>query len=91
MALGIVQDQCQRNGNRGTVVVEGNSPNEVMSKEAREMALSHAATLGISRPGLGTGGGPYPVNAQGEAGDPVQTANAGGCKYRYDWPVQGGL
>lgn len=91
MPLGIVNDQCRRNGNRATVVIEGDSPEHVMSTEARQLALHHAATMGISRPGLGTGGGPYPVDPNGEAGDPVATANTTGCKYRYDWPVQGGL
>ncbi len=91
MALGIVRDQCQMHGNKATIVIEGDNPTEVMTKEAKEMVLRHAAQLGVSRPGIGTGGGPYPVDRNGQAGDPVETANAGGCRYRYDWPVQGGL
>lgn len=91
MGLGIVRDACRRNGNSAVIVIEGDSPEEVMNKQAKELALNHAATLGVSRPGVGTGGGPYPVDPAGQAGDPVQTANTAGCKYRYDWPVQGGL
>jgi hypothetical protein len=91
MPIGVVRDKCVMVGNKATVVVEGDNPEEVMTKEARELVLRHAAQMGVQRPGLGTGGGPYPVDQDGNSGDPVATANAGGCRYRYDWPVQGGL
>ena len=91
MALVVVRDQCQVNGTKAIIVVEGDSPEEVMTKEAKELAIRTASQMGLNRPGIGTGGGPYPVDRDGQPGNPVETANNGGCRYRYDWPVQGAL
>lgn len=99
--LRVVTEESRADGNRATVVVEGDGPEEAMSTAAKHLALAHAATLGVSRPGLGMSGGAYPVGPDGrqvtragpggETADPVATANLAGRRYRCDWPVQGGI
>ena len=87
MSLRIIADKTTKSDNTALIVIEGDSPSEVSSLAARNLATSHAASMGVSRPGLGLGSGSYPVDA---AGNPTQTASESN-KYRYDYPIQGGL
>lgn len=48
----IVEGSCERAGNKGTIVVEGDNLEIVKSLDARNMALDHAKTLGMSMPGF---------------------------------------
>ena len=93
MPLAVIRDESVATGNNGgVVVVEGDSPAEVLAVESRQLALTHAVSLGISRAGISGSGYSYPVDEAGAAGDPVALANSPkGCKYRVDWKVQGGL
>lgn len=86
MSVSVVHDKSSRTGNSATVVIEGPSIDDVTGADAKNLALSHAMTLGLSRPGLGIGGGAYYVNA---AGEPALQVGEGG-KYRYDYTVSGG-
>jgi hypothetical protein len=99
--LSIVTDSRHGDGSRAnpsagkaTVVVEGDTIEEMSSVEARELALSWAASQGLSKPGIRlTGSGAYPVTYDGETDhDSVNAAAvSGGCRYRFDYEVMSAL
>lgn len=86
MAIAVVEDRCKFAPNMGTGVVTlesdhgpgefGQAFNELQEgMEARNMALSYAATRGMGTVRLnGNVVGPYPVNAQGVPLDAVKDA-----------------
>lgn len=76
-------------GRTATVVVEGESIDDVSDMQAREAALSWAAGKGLSRPGISSPGGPYPVDADGKTINTVATA--GKVRYRNDYQVTAGI
>ena len=93
MSLRVVSEKSEKQaGNTGVVVLEGESPEEVMNLQAKHMALEYASgTLGIYKPGLNIGSGSYPVGPDGEIEDAVAAANNPYRKYRFDYSIQGGL
>ncbi len=91
MAISVVNEESQVAGNSATVVIEGDSPDEVTGASAKSMAIQFAQARGVGRPGVGLSGGAYPVTATGDSTDPVAAANSAGRRYRCDWPVQGGF
>jgi hypothetical protein len=87
--LRVVTDKSKRTASgQGVVVIEGDNPEEVSEVEAKEMAINHATTvLGFRRPGLGLGGGSYPVDGLGDDSDPIAAANDPGRHWRRDYEI----
>jgi hypothetical protein len=84
----IVDSVCERNGNKGTIVVEGDSLEEVKSLDSRNLALNHAKTLGLSMPGFTGNSWTQWVDENGNdlVGDAFAKAPIRKCRAHY--PVQ---
>jgi hypothetical protein len=78
------------NGTQGTVIIEGDNPREVTSAEARTLALTTAKRY-LSKPGISTQGGPYPVDPEGEPIRDLMRGIPPGSRYRQDFVVQEGM
>lgn len=78
--------------NEGTVTIEGDNQEEVVSSEARQLAIQTAAGR-VSRPGTSGGESPYPVDANGNTGDDLLFGRNGAtvAAYRCDYKIRGGL
>lgn len=72
------------------VTVECDQQEGVTSLDARNMAQSEAGKT-LSRPGVSTQSGPYPVDADGKSDDAVMTGQTPVAAYRQDFTFQGGL
>jgi hypothetical protein len=90
MALRVVSQQL--NDRTGTVTIEGDGQEEVMSHPAKQLALQTATAGGISRPGLSGNESVYPVDAEGNSSDALVLGQAGKAHaFRCDYKIQGGL
>lgn len=74
------------NPRAGTVTIEGDGQEEVLSAAARNMAIQ-AATSRLSRPGISGNPSAYPVDANGETSDGLMNGTVPVAKYRCDYPV----
>lgn len=79
------------NDRQGTVTVQGDTQEEVLSSGAKTMALQSAAQNGLSRPGLSGGESAYPVDAEGNTSDELILGQGQVAGYRCDYKVTGGL
>lgn len=90
MALTVVATNL---GDRqGTVTVQGDTQEEVMSAAAKQMAIQ-AATKQLNRPGVSGNEVSYPVDAEGNTSDDLILGRSGATvvAYRCDYNVTGGL
>jgi len=79
------------NDRQGTVTVQGGTQEEVLSANAKTMALQAAAQNGLSRPGLSGGESAYPIDAEGKTSDDLILGRGVVAGYRCDFKVTGGL
>jgi hypothetical protein len=80
----VIEDEAagtKINVNDGVVVIEGDSIDEVLSKDAKTAAIKYAMSKGINRPGVNFSSGAY---FSGTKENPKKT-------WRCDWPVQGSI
>lgn len=85
----IVEDASKVSGRQATVVVEGNDIPSITDMDARKEVLSWASSKGLSRPGISSNNGAYPVKADGT---PIETVAANpDAKYRADYTVTSGI
>jgi hypothetical protein len=93
MALKVVDAACGIQEGKLVIVVEGASPEEVMSQDARTLALDHAQSLGHARIGINGTSGSYPVDADGNTSEDwnALARNNGIAAYRMDFKLMGGL
>lgn len=90
--LQVLDELCQQPNEREVVVVLGGQTiDELNAPGARQMALTKAATMGLSRAGLDTQSGPYPVDANGQSNDDVVFGRVPVAGYRQDFKIRGGL
>lgn len=84
----IVEQLCERLGNKGTIVVEGDNLEIVKSLDARNLALNHAKTLGLSIPGFTGNSWTEWTDADGNRleGEAFNSATVRKCRAHY--PVQ---
>ncbi len=90
MALTVVDTDL---GDRqGTVTVQGDTQEEVMSAAAKQMAIQ-AATQQLTRPGVSGNEVSYPVDSEGNTSDDLILGRSGAtvAAYRCDYKVTGGL
>ena len=66
MALRIVEKDCRVQEGKLVIVVEGNDPEEVLSPNAKTLALQKATTFGYPRIGVNSQSGSYPVDSDGK-------------------------
>lgn len=76
---------------QGTVTIQGDAMDEVLSAPAKTMVLQHAAQNGLSRPGLSGGESAYPVDANGDTNDDLILGRGQVAGYRCDYRVTGAL
>lgn len=82
----------ETNDRQGTFIVEAESPEKVLSRDAKDMVLKEAAARGLSRPGLSGGESAYPVDAAGNTSDELILGQAGAAAaFRADYRVTASL
>ena len=87
MALHVVNTKL--NDRQGTVTVQGDTQEEVMSSAAKSMAIQ-AAARGLNRPGVSGNEVAYPVDADGNTSDDLILGRGGEvAAYRCDYNVTG--
>lgn len=90
--LQVLEQLCQQPSEREvTVVLAAPTLPELQAPNARQMALTKAAQMGLARPGLDTASGPYPVDADGNSNDDVVFGRVPVAGYRQDYKIRGGL
>lgn len=91
MSLTVISDNLNDRG--GTITIQADSQEEVLSAQARQLAVTHAQSRGIPRAGTSGGEASYPVNADGETNDDLIFGRNGQtvAGYRCDFKVTGGL
>lgn len=90
--LAVVDDKSTVQGSqRGEICIEGDSIEEVRDTYARELALKHAAALGLHRPGFSGGAWTEWVDGTGKPlhGEEFRLAEHKRCRAYY--PVQAGF
>lgn len=87
MSIRVIQTQLNDRG--GTVIVEADTQEEVLSSAARQAAIN--AATGVSRPGTSGGESPYPVDADGTTSDELMMGRGQVAAYRCDYKITGGL
>lgn len=91
MTLRVIENETKIGSRSGTVVIEGDSPEEVSGMQARELAIQVAMQNGLARAGVSGGGAPYPVDADGKSGDALMLGKTPATAFRYDHKVTGGM
>jgi uncharacterized protein (DUF111 family) len=86
--LTVVETNCS--DRQGTVIVQGSTMEEVMSADAKKLALQAAGSR-ISRPGISGSPSAYPVDSAGETSDDLMMGRGQVAGYRVDYPITGGL
>jgi hypothetical protein len=76
--------------NKCSVTVQCTDQVGVTNLEARHMAQAEASKT-LSRAGFSQQSGPYPVDANGESSDAVNSGAAAVAAFRQDFTFQGGL
>ena len=89
MSLSVVAEEYT--DRTGKVVVAGATQEEVMSMQARQMAVTQAAAR-LPRAGLSGNAVPYPVDAQGQTSDDLMLGRVQGIVgYHCEYPVAAGV
>ncbi len=66
MALAVVDKDCRIEDGKLVIVIEGANPEEVLSIQAKSMAMAKAANCGYPRVGINGQSGSYPVDSDGK-------------------------
>ncbi len=76
----------------GTVIIQGDGQEEVMSAAAKQMAINHASSR-ISRAGVSGNEVAYPVDADGNTDEDLVLGRNGKtvAAYRCEFKITGGL
>lgn len=69
MSLRVIDQDCRIEDGKLVIVVEGDNPEEVLSNEAKTIALQKAAACGYPRVGINGTSGSYPVDGEGNTYD----------------------
>lgn len=89
MALRVISHDL--NDRTGIVIIEADGQEEVLSPNAKKLALETASSK-VSRPGISGNETPYPVDAEGNTSEALVLGQAGRASaYRCDYKIQGGL
>lgn len=88
MALEVVEKKADVSFTEANIVLAAATGKELRSREADELALLTAQQLGLSRPGMDTSAGPYPVDADGKTSDDVATGKVPKVGYRRDFRIR---
>lgn len=93
MSLQVVDKECRFENGKLIVVLEGKSPEEVISVDAKQLALEKAASCGYPRIGVNGQSGSYPVDKNGKCYDDWNDQSKRGliAAYRNDVVLMGGL
>lgn len=83
--------QSEFNGRSGTVIVQGDTQEEAMSTQARNLAIQEAGKNGLSRAGLSGGESVYPVDSTGVCSTDLMAGRGQVAGYRCDYRVAAGL
>ncbi len=77
---------------QGTVIIAGATQEEVMSPDARRLAIA-TGTEGLNRPGVSGNESAYPVNADGETSEDLMFGRNGQtvAGYRCDYKLNASL
>ena len=67
MSVRVVEKDCCLREGKLVIVLEGANPEEVLSNEARSMAIKSAAAFGYPRVGINGQSGSFPVDDDGKA------------------------
>ncbi len=65
MAVRVLDSLCHMEAHMATVVMEGDSPEELQAGEVRQQAIAYAGQMGMPRAGIDKEGGAFPVGADG--------------------------
>ena len=69
MSLKIVDNKCRIEDGKLVICVEGANPDEVLSMNAKHMALAKAASCGYPHVGINGHSGSFPVDGEGNTYD----------------------
>ena len=83
--------QSNMSDRQGTITVQAATQELVLSPEGRTAALQHAVAQGLSRPGISSHGGAYPIDAEGRHDEDVMMGRRPTVGYRCDYRVTAGL
>jgi hypothetical protein len=78
------------NGPKATVTIQGDTPASVGNTEAKQMALNAARPF-LSKPGISSVSGPYPVDADGNQLEDPTKPRPEGFRFRQDFTIQEGM
>lgn len=90
-ATGTELTKLNPDGRGATVVLQANSPEPLLSLQAREMAIKVAGELGLAGCGISSQSGTYPVDAEGNSNDDVYMGRTPVAGYRQDFGLLRGL
>jgi hypothetical protein len=89
--LEFVEQECQADDRQAKIVIAG-SLEELNSAAVTKLALQKAGSMGLTRPGISSQVGPYPVDAAGKTSDALCLGQGGPVAgYRKDFDVRGGI
>ena len=93
MALKVIDNDCRVESGKLIIVIEGASPDVVLSNEAKNMALTKAAEFGYTRLGINGQSGSYPVDEYGKEHEDWNEMSKEGkiAAYRNEIKLMGGL
>lgn len=81
MALEVVEKGCRMDSGKLIVTIKGESPTDVLSHSAKQLAITKAAELGYVNVGINGQTGSYPVDCNGaQHEDWAALSKAGGIK-----------
>lgn len=85
MSVKVVDQDCRVEDGKLIIVVEGLNPEQVLSNEAKQLAIAKATACGYSRVGINGQSGSFPVDAQG------RTMDENGKEYEWNDMARNGL
>jgi hypothetical protein len=91
--LKVIDKDCRIEDNKLVIVVEGDGPEQVLSNDAKVLAVNKAASCGYPRVGINGQSGSFPVDADGKSyEDWNEQARLGKiAAYRNEIRLMGGL
>jgi hypothetical protein len=93
MSIKIIDNACKIEDGKLVIVVEGPGPEEVLSANARSLAIQKAASCGYAHVGVNGQSGSYPVDSDGKTYEDVNEQARRGLisAYRNEIRLMGGL
>ena len=87
----VVEDQSKLDVQNAVIVVEGDNPSELTSRQTRDEVLRWARSHGFPARGLSGMPQTYPVNAEGETNPDVVLGRVPTKAHRADFQLSAGL